>query len=69
MSNNKYQVDYIYCKECGIIQVEASYWLDKSYTNAIAAADAGLVSKNLNLLRMLTPIAFVDQENVVVRKL
>lgn len=52
----KYQVDYFICSDCGYVRTEAPYWLDESYSDAIAATDVGLVNRNLNNVKLLEPI-------------
>jgi len=52
----KYQVDYNRCRTCGFIQTESPYWLEESYSDAIAATDVGLVNRNLRNVELLEPI-------------
>lgn len=54
----KYQVDYFYCDRCGLLQTETPYWLDEAYQSAIAAADTGLVARNISISRILARILF-----------
>lgn len=44
----KHEVTYYYCDESGILQTEKPYWLDEAYEEAIAAADWGLVRRNIS---------------------
>jgi hypothetical protein len=53
---NKYDVDYFYCDHCGFLQTEQPYWLDEAYGNAIADADTGLVSRNINISGKLSNV-------------
>jgi len=46
---HKYTVEYRYCDGCGLLQSETPYWLDEAYGEAIAAADTGLVRRNISL--------------------
>jgi methyltransferase family protein len=47
----KYDVQYSQCQSCGFLQSESPYWLEEAYSNAIAAADTGLMQRNLYLLK------------------
>ena len=44
---NKYSVKYYQCPESLIIQTEEPYWLDESYSTAIADTDTGILARNL----------------------
>ena len=55
---NKYNVDYFYCSNCGLLQTEKPYWLAEAYSNAIADADTGLVWRNIQLSKILTPLLY-----------
>ncbi len=46
---HKYQADYEVCTSCGFLRAHEPHWLDEAYTSAIAAADTGLVMRNLSL--------------------
>jgi 2-polyprenyl-3-methyl-5-hydroxy-6-metoxy-1,4-benzoquinol methylase len=45
---NKYVINYFQCDECDFIQTENPYWLNESYSSAIASTDIGLVSRNIS---------------------
>ena len=45
---NKYMVTYYYCPHCGFIQTEEPFWLNESYSRAIAKSDTGIMSRNLS---------------------
>ena len=49
----KYEVNYYYCKESGLLKTETPYWLDESYTEAINDTDTGLVNRNISNSNML----------------
>lgn len=49
---NRYDVSYHRCDECGFVQTEEPYWLEEAYSDAIAASDIGLVSRNIMLALM-----------------
>lgn len=51
---NKYIIDYFQCDICCFIQTECPYWLNESYSSAIASTDIGLVSRNLNFQNSTT---------------
>ena len=44
---DKYQVQYFRCPKCGFIQTERPYWLAEAYTEALVAADVGIMQRNL----------------------
>jgi hypothetical protein len=52
----KNNVAYYKCEHCGFIQTESPYWLQESYSKAIASLDIGLVSRNLYLLPIIEKI-------------
>lgn len=54
----KYRVDYYHCTHCGFLQTEEPYWLSEAYNSAIAAADTGLVQRNLFLSKKLSVLLF-----------
>jgi len=63
---NKYDVDYFYCNNCGLLQVEEPYWLDEAYSDVIAKTDVGLVFRNIKISDKLTSLlynCFEDSEN------
>jgi hypothetical protein len=43
----KYQVQYFRCAQCGFIQTETPYWLPEAYSEALVAADVGVMQRNL----------------------
>ncbi len=46
---HKYPADYDVCFSCGFLKVREPHWLEEAYSSAIAAADTGLVMRNLSL--------------------
>src|SRR5215831_8216569 len=54
----KYEVHYFLCGTCGLIQTEQPYWLDEAYSSAIADADTGLVSRNLEIAEKLAGLLY-----------
>lgn len=55
----KYAVNYFYCVQCGLLQTEHPYWLDEAYSSAIAAADTGLVQRNLYNAHILGNMLYI----------
>ncbi|BAY97938.1 putative glycosyl transferase [Tolypothrix tenuis PCC 7101] len=55
---NKYEVSYLYCNNCGLLQTEYPYWLEEAYSSAIADADTGLVARNIAISKRLACIIF-----------
>ena len=45
----KYLAQYEICNSCGFLRVNEPHWLDEAYSSAIAAADTGLVMRNISL--------------------
>jgi hypothetical protein len=45
---DKYQVQYFRCSKCGFIQTEEPYWLSEAYSEALVAADVGIMQRNLH---------------------
>ncbi len=54
----KYPCKYFYCEACGFLHAEEPHWLDEAYASAIAAADTGLLLRNLALSRQLPALLF-----------
>ncbi len=44
---HKYLTQYEICDSCGFLRALEPYWLDEAYSSAIAAADTGLVGRNI----------------------
>lgn len=45
---SRYKARFDYCQSCGFLGVFNPHWLDEAYSNAIAAADTGLVMRNIS---------------------
>jgi hypothetical protein len=45
-------VTYYECKNCGYVQTEHPYWLDRAYLNAINVSDTGIMARNLSNSRV-----------------
>ncbi|MCE5195251.1 MAG: methyltransferase domain-containing protein [Nitrospiraceae bacterium] len=54
----KYNVNYLYCRKCGLLQTEKPYWLDEAYSNAISNADTGLLTRNINISKKLSALLY-----------
>jgi hypothetical protein len=52
----KYEVAYLYCSQCGLLQTEKPYWLDEAYSEAIALSDTGLLTRNIAVAMRLTAL-------------
>ena len=48
----KYDCSYYFCAHCGVLQTEEPYWLDEAYESPVAAADTGILVRNLDLARV-----------------
>ena len=61
---NKYDIKYFKCCKCGFIQTEKPYWLNESYSSAIATTDIGLVSRNISFQEITSFIikSFFDRK-------
>lgn len=46
---NKHHAQYEVCNTCGFLRAHEPHWLDEAYSSAIAAADTGLVARNISL--------------------
>jgi hypothetical protein len=55
---SKYRADYEVCDGCGFLRVREPHWLDEAYTSAIAAADTGLVMRNISIASKLSAILY-----------
>lgn len=52
----KYDGQYDFCDECGFLRVRKPHWLAEAYTAAIAAADTGIMARNLAIANKLSVI-------------
>lgn len=46
---HKYSAQYEVCEQCGFLRAKQPHWLEEAYSSAIAAADTGLVMRNISL--------------------
>ena len=54
----KYSAQYEVCNKCGFLRAHAPHWLDEAYSRAIAAADTGLVMRNIALACKLSGVLY-----------
>lgn len=54
----KYDVPYVYCESCGLLQATSPYWLEEAYQSAIANADTGLLDRNYRGVRRIAPLLY-----------
>lgn len=54
----KYQADYEVCDQCGYLRAHDPHWLNEAYSSAIAAADTGLVMRNLAVSSKLAGVLY-----------
>ncbi len=47
------QVKYYECTDCGYVQTQEPYWLEKAYSNPINVTDVGIMSRNLGNVKMV----------------
>lgn len=57
---HKYQAQYEACDKCGFLRAREPHWLDEAYSSAIAAADTGLVMRNLSLSAKLASLLYLS---------
>jgi hypothetical protein len=50
---HKHVAQYEVCDGCGFLRAHEPHWLDEAYSSAIAAADTGLVARNVSLAAKL----------------
>ena len=60
----RYDVDYLYCDRCGLLQTEKPFWLEEAYGDVIALSDTGLLYRNISLAMRLTSVlhTFFDSD-------
>ena len=56
---HKYPASYECCVSCGFLRAHEPYWLDEAYSSAIAAADTGLVKRNLSLASKVAAVLYL----------
>jgi hypothetical protein len=53
---SRFDVAYLYCSQCGLLQTEEPHWLDEAYSDAIALSDTGLLTRNIAVAMRLTAL-------------
>jgi hypothetical protein len=48
----RYDVQYLQCDGCGLLQTEQPWWLEEAYGSPIAERDTGIVARNLQLAKI-----------------
>lgn len=56
---HKYSADYEHCESCGFLRVRDPHWLEEAYSSAIAAADTGLVMRNISLAAKVSAVLYL----------
>lgn len=56
---NKYDAMYEQCDGCGFLRAHEPHWLDEAYSSAIAAADTGLVARNIAISKKIAGILYL----------
>lgn len=54
----KYEASYRVCPECEYLFAESPVWLDEAYSSAIAAADTGLMARNISLSLKVSSVLY-----------
>lgn len=54
----KYEARYEVCDACGFLRAHEPHWLDEAYSRAIAAADTGLLARNLSIAGKLAGVIY-----------
>lgn len=55
----KYNSGYYFCANCGGLQTEEPHWLEEAYDSPVAAADTGILVRNVDLARLTSLVLFV----------
>jgi Methyltransferase domain len=55
---NKHEAAYEVCGSCGFLRASDPHWLDEAYSSAIAAADTGLVGRNIQISQTLASLLY-----------
>ena len=55
---HKYSAHYECCGSCGFLRVHDPHWLGEAYSSAIAAADTGLVMRNISLASKVAAVLY-----------
>lgn len=55
---HKYKANYKICSKCGFLTVQDPFWLEESYSRAVAVADTGLVMRNISLASKVAGVLY-----------
>jgi len=55
---NKYNISYLYCKNCGFLQTEKPFWLKESYEESMNLSDTGILLRNMRLAKISSVILY-----------
>lgn len=55
---HKHAANYEVCEVCGFLRIHQPHWLDEAYSDAIAAADTGLVVRNISISRKVAAVLY-----------
>lgn len=63
----KQKIKYHECKECGYVQTETPFWLEKAYSAAINASDTGILARNQsNVGLVLATLSVIKKTDAIV---
>lgn len=54
----KYAANYFVCNHCGFLIANEPFWLSEAYASAIAAADTGLMARNILLSKKVAGVLY-----------
>jgi hypothetical protein len=54
----KYPAQYEVCNACGFLRAHEPHWLEEAYSSAIAAADTGLIMRNISTACKLAGVLY-----------
>lgn len=60
---NKHSANFYCCQECGFLFANDPFWLEEAYSSPIAAADTGLIARNIDISRKLACVLFLCGQN------
>lgn len=55
---SKYQANYEVCNTCGFLRAHKPHWIEEAYSSAIAAADTGLVMRNISIAGKVAAVLY-----------
>lgn len=54
----RHSADFEVCNTCGYLRAKQPFWLDEAYSSAIAAADTGIVMRNLAIAGKVAAVLY-----------